>query len=77
MKLIVLPSRVVERILHAIRDDDLLSPIQMIMRERQVLREAGRMRFRSMYRELLFLTLVAFRHDSVVDLGKIFVLSFR
>jgi hypothetical protein len=54
-----------------IRDDDLVTPLMLIMQEREKMRNTGNIRFRSMYRDLLFLTLVAYSRDSIVDLGKI------
>ncbi len=58
-----------QAIVSSIMMNDVVNPIKLLLNERRKQKSQGKSRFRSMYREIMFLSLVALGRENI-DCGK-------
>ena len=58
-----------QAIVSSIMMNDVVNPIKLLLNERRKQKTQGKARFRSMYREIMFLSLVALGRENI-DCGK-------
>ena len=64
-----------QAIVNSIMLNDVIDPIRLLMNERRKQRQQGKARFRSLYRDILFLSLVALGRENI-DCGTVFFCIF-
>ncbi len=60
-----------QAIVNSIMLNDVIDPIRLLMNERRKQRQQGKARFRSLYRDILFLSLVALGRENI-DCGTVY-----